>query len=396
MRVGIDATCWSNPRGYGRYTRNLLSALLAERDHHEYILFVDRETFTNSAWPMPMDAQIVVVPTRVSPSAAASAAGRRSLFDMWRMAAAVGRTALDLLFFPSVYTYFPVLPRFRILLGVHDVIAEAYANQVFPSRFHRLLWLTKGWLGRSQANWIVTVSDHAQNRIIDWFRWPPQRIWVVGEAPAPIFRPLEDRTAIERVLLKQGLTPATPYIICLGGLNPHKNLTLLLEVVADLRSEAPFADLHLVLVGPAESDTFTPGVASLRQVVERLGLNAAVHFTGYIPDDEVVCFLNGALLLAMPSLEEGFGLGAVEAAACGTPVVASCNSPLPRLLEGGGFFIDPQQPQEWRPALARLITDKALRCQMGCIAQRRAEALTWQRSAQEFRALLHRIEVAGV
>lgn len=387
-RIGIDATCWSNPRGYGRFTRNLLGALLAEPDGYEYVLFVDQATHAECAWPLPSGAQVVVVPTQVAPSAAASADGRRSLADLWRMGAAVARTDLDAFFFPSVYTYFPVPPGLRVLLGVHDVIAEVYAEQVFPGRLQRLLWGMKGWVGRAQATYIVTVSEHARQRIAEHFGWPDRRLWVVGEAPAPVFRPLADPAAADGLLAGQGMAPGARYIMCLGGLNPHKNLLMLLDVLGELHRDAQFRDLHLVLVGPAEEDTFTPGAGSLRRHLQELGLQDVVHFTGYIEDEGVVRWLNGAKALVMPSLEEGFGLGAVEAAACGTPVIATSNSPLPQLLAGGGCFVDPRQPEELRLALVSLLEDEEARLAKGEAARQMAGRLTWQRSAAQFRALL--------
>lgn len=391
MRVGIDATCWSNPRGYGRFTRNLLAALLAEPHEHQYVLFVDRATHDHCAWPLPAGAEIVVVPTSMAPSAAASANGSRSLVDLWRMTAAVARTELDVFFFPSVYTYFPVLPGLRVLLGVHDVIAETYARQVFPGPLQRWLWSVKGWLGRRQSACIVTVSDYARDRIAEHFDWPADRLWVVGEAPAPVFRPLANRGA---ALAARGFAPNDRYIMCLGGLNPHKNLLMLLDVLGQLHADPNYADLRLVLVGPAEEDTFTPGAGTLRRRLRELGLENAVHFTGFIEDEEVVAWLNGALALVMPSLEEGFGLGAVEAAACGTPVIATCNSPLPQLLDGGGLFVDPVRPEQLHAALATLLTDEDCRRRLGETALQRAQALTWPRAAGQFRALLDTLEAA--
>lgn len=390
MRVGIDATCWSNPRGYGRYARGLLAALLAEPSSHDFVLFVDAHT--RSKWPMPDGAGYVVVPTTEAPTVAASASGRRSVRDLLAMTRAVARAPLDVMFYPSVYSYFPAVTRARVVLGVHDVIAEDHPRLVFPHRRQRLMWAAKGRLARWQADHIVAVSEHSKAGIVRRFGWPPERVRVVGEAPDPVFRPVGDTAAIGRALARHGLGPAARFIVYLGGLNPHKNLGALFGALAGLRREARFADLRLLLVGPAESDTFTPGALEARRAVARLGIEAAVGFTGYVPDDEVACLLNAARALVLPSFDEGFGLPAVEAAACGTPVVATRNSPLPRLLEGGGLFVDPHRPEELRAALARLLGDEAGRRQTGRVARERARALTWQRAAAQFRALLAAME----
>ena len=378
-------------RGYGRYARGLLTALLAEPSPHEFVFFVD--VHTETAWSFPEGAQVVVVSTKEAPTEAATADGRRSILDLWAMTSALARMPLDVLFYPSVYTYFPAITRARIVLGVHDIIPELYPKLVFPSRHQRFLWQAKGWLAHRQADYILTVSDHAKDGIVHYFGWDTDFVWVVGEAPDPVFRPNTDQFAISQALTRQGLDPDSRFIVCLGGLNPHKNMEVLFEAMTKLRRQPQFADLQLVLVGPAESDSFTPGAATARQIVAQSGLSEAVHFTGYLPDTEVACLLNAAQLLAMPSLEEGYGLGAVEAAACGTPVVATKHSPLPQLLAGGGLFVDPRRPQEVTAALAEILGDKSKRQEMGRVALSRAQELTWQRAAGQFLELLAAIEV---
>lgn len=388
MRVGVDASCWANPRGYGRFTRGLLTELLARPARHEFVLLADQATLEQSPWPLPAHAQTAAVKTRQSATAAATAGGRRSLRDISAMARAVAGMRCDVFFFPSVYTYFPVRGCGQVLLGVHDIIAENYPDYVFPNRKHRLFWTLKGWLARRQADYIVTVSDYAGRSIARKFGWPQSRICVIDEAPDPVFRPIQDASQLAKALDAQGLGPETRFIVCLGGLNPHKNLVVLLEAVAELRRTPDYADLKLVLIGPVEGDTFTPGAAAVRAAIGRFGLDNCVRLTGYLADEEVACLLNAAQVLVMPSLEEGYGLGAVEAAACGTPVIATRNSPLPSLLGGGGLFIDPHNSAELRDALVTLLRDDTLRRTLGCQARERAHRLTWGRAADQFLGFL--------
>ncbi|MGI0001658.1 MAG: glycosyltransferase family 4 protein, partial [Nitrososphaeraceae archaeon] len=77
MRIGVDACCWSNRRGFGRFTRELLSALVAISQKNDYFFFVDNETASGNEFPDGMN--IVVASTSVAPTQAASASGRRSL-----------------------------------------------------------------------------------------------------------------------------------------------------------------------------------------------------------------------------------------------------------------------------------------------------------------------------
>ena len=103
MRIGVDATCWANARGYGRFARELLRAMVVEGASHEFVCFVD----DHSARCFDLSGagvRMVVVPQTAPPTTAASANGSRSLGDMWRRTRAVAREGLDVFITPSVYT----------------------------------------------------------------------------------------------------------------------------------------------------------------------------------------------------------------------------------------------------------------------------------------------------
>ncbi len=393
MRIGIDATCWANPRGYGRYARGLLSAVLERNREHDYVLFVDQHVRDTCA--LPDSAEIVVVSTGESQSSAASATSSRSPRDMLAMGAAVSRTPLDVFLYPSVYTYFPVWTRAIKIVGVHDVIPERFPALVFPERKARMLWNIKHWVARQQADYLLTVSDYARDGIVDVFKWDKSRIFVVGEAPDPVFKPASaDEVSAARE--KYGIPADARYVMFLGGLNPHKNLAVLVDAFAMLRRGGNTADpallnVHLVLAGPAETDLFTPGVRALRERIAALDLAEAVHVTGFVPDETAAALMTGARALVLPSLEEGFGLPAVEAAACGTPVIATNRSPLPQLLGDGGLYFNPLASDVTlflQNALCTLLRDNSQYQTMARVALERSRALTWNRAADAFEFML--------
>jgi glycosyltransferase involved in cell wall biosynthesis len=390
MRLAVDASCWANERGYGRFTRSLLRAFLSRARRHELVLFVDAATADSVS--LPECARVAVVHTREAPAQAASASGSRSLSDLLLFSLAMSRAPADAFFFPSVYTFVPVLSARPVLVGIHDVIAEEYPDLVFPGVRGRALWTLKGVLARRQADLVVTVSEHAREGIQRLLGISPDRIRVVDEAADPAFRPLEPGERDAALLARLGLGGATRGVACLGGTNPHKNLGSLVDALAELRTQPSLSSLRLVLVGDAERDSFTPGLAALRERIAARAVGDAVVFAGGLSDAGAAQVLNAAELLALPSFSEGFGLPAVEAAACGTPVVATRNSPLPRLLEGGGLFIDPSRPRELVEALGRLLLDEPLRLAMATKARHRARALSWERSADQFEAILDEVE----
>ena len=134
------------------------------------------------------------------------------------------------------------------------------------------------------------------------------------------------------------------------------------------------------------------GFPLLRILSEICRLNSSLWYfdlTGFVPDDELRHLLSGATALVLPSENEGFGLPAVEAAACGTPVIATTASPLPELLEGGGIFVAPRDDVSLIAAMRSLATNRELRCELGARAYDRASVLTWAKSARSALAAVY-------
>ncbi len=385
LRIGIDATCLASRRGYGRFLRELLPALLEADDDHEYTLFADRET---AAGVDRFPVATVQPLTSTSQAGAASARGSRGLRDLWIMGRAVARERLDCMFFPSVYSYFPVPSRVPVVVAFHDVIAERHGDIVFPTRRNRWLWNVKVALARYRARAIITVSEWSRRALAERFGIPLERISVALEAPAPAFQPAADPLPRRAWLRKQGWPEDAQYLIYVGGFNPHKNLTGLVDAFAALVHDDPGSSLRLLLVGDFAGDVFHADVSALRERIARARLEDRVYFPGFVPDDELRHLYAGALCLVLPSLEEGFGLPAVEAAACGTACVATRNSPLPELLEGAGIFVDPTEPALLRGALERFVREPGLREKLGAVALSRAGALSWRDAAEVTRRTL--------
>jgi len=308
------------------------------------------------------------------------------------MSRALSSAHAEMVFFPSVYTWTPVFSREKVLLGVHDVIAEDYPDLVFPDKKSRFLWRLKSALAQAQADAFLTVSRYAREGIVRQFGHPIHRIHVVEEAPDPVFRPLAKDQVDSNLLRRMGIGAETRFFVYLGGINPHKNLGALVECMMELRAMPAFADVQLVIVGELEREIFTPGVAMLREKIKKLAADDAVILAGYLSDEEVCQIINLSMALVLPSFSEGFGLPAVEAAACGRPVIATRNSPLPDLLEGGGIFIDPTDPGNLLAALLRIASDEERREEMGKMNLKLAKGLTWRRSAAQFLEILETIE----
>ena len=385
LRIGIDGTCLASHRGYGRFLRELLPELLADPGPHEYVLFMDEATARNSELP---DMPVQRLRTTASQADAASGRGARNPLDLVRMGRGVTRQALDVFYFPSVFSWFPLPSSLPTALAIHDTIPERYGSIVFPRAWNRWLWQAKSWAARRQARTIVTVSEFARRRIAEVFEISSERIFVTPEAPCLAFAPVPDATRREAWLAERELPKDSAYFLFVGGVNPHKNVEGLLRALATLGPDERGREARLLLVGSYETDTFHSDAAPIRAAVERHGLSDRVHWVGFVPDEELRHVYAGAVAVVLPAFEEGFGLPAVEGAACGTPCVATKESPLPEILEGGGRFFDPQDDADLARALEFVWSRTDERARLAARALERVRALDWSITARATRSAL--------
>ena len=391
MLIGVDGTCWSNERGYGRFAREIVDAMVRLSPDDEFICFVDRESAARFRITAP-NARSVVVEAGTAASTAASASGYRSPFDMLAMTRAVARTRLDVFFSPSVYTYFPLPPGLRAVVTIHDAIAERFPSLTLPSTRARIFWNLKVKLALHQATRILTVSDYAAADIQRVLKIPRGKVDVATEAAAPAFRP-RDRGEIDLEARKIGVPEGARWFIYVGGFNPHKNIPSIIRAHAAVAARSGSDKPHLLLVGTLSRDVFLGDLSGAKAAIDEAGTEALVHWTGFVPDEPLSSLNSGAIALLLPSAAEGFGLPAIEAAACRTPVIATIESPLPQLLEGGGLFVVPDDEAALTGAMLELASDESFRSSMASRALQQASKLTWERGA---RAALSSLRAAAV
>ncbi|MEQ1692539.1 MAG: glycosyltransferase family 1 protein [Gemmatimonas sp.] len=380
-RIGVDVTTLANGRGFGRFTREVLTAMLPISSDAEWVLFADAraEAAAQAIAVTASRARVIVVPQSVSPTVAAAADGNRSPIDMLRLTRAVYRERLDAFFSPAVYGFFPTPPGLPLLACLHDAIAERFPEMTLPTARARLFWRLKSRLALAQSRLILTVSDYSARDLARFYGIAPSRIRVALEAPSSAYHPSDDLAAIRASAVRQGVPDGAPWFVYVGGFNPHKHVDVVVGAHAKVVAETGRA-VHLLLVG-ALTDVFHESIASIRQRIEHEGTASLVHWAGFVADDELRFLLSGAVASVLVSECEGFGLPAVEAAACGTPVIATTESPLPQLLPNGGHFVAPRDEQAVANAMTRLLVDPGHRATCARAALSGAQRLSWARTA---------------
>jgi glycosyltransferase involved in cell wall biosynthesis len=347
---------------------------------HEFFLFLDRPPEPEMLRP---GINIIQVDVSQRVTEAAVAEGNRSLRDVRSFTHAASSQSLDVMFFPAVYSWFPVSYRLPTVVTLHDAIAEHFPDLVFPHRKGRMLWSLKMRMARWQANRIMTVSNAAKREIIEYLRIKPGIIDVVSEAADAHFRPVLDAKIRASARKRAGLPADARMILYVGGLAPHKNIPGLLSGLAQAVGRARVDDVHLALIGDIEGDGFHSHYQELRQMVrDDNRLATRVHFTGYVSDADLVALYSDALALCLPSFSEGFGLPAIEAMACGVPVLASSAGSLPEVVGSAGLYFDPNSMEQIADAIHRLATEAGTLDGLRKEATEQAALFTWSSAAQ--------------
>lgn len=351
---------------------------------HEFVCFLDARAAASFELTAP-NVTPVVVPQRVSPTEAAAADSNRGVGDMLRLTRAVRQARPDVFFSPSVYTYFPLPLGMPAVVTVMDAIPERFPRLTLPTPKARLFWRAKTALAVAQARRVLTISDYAAKEVAAVHPRARGRIRVATLAPADVYRTQSSPEAVARTAAQVGLPAGARWFAFVGGFSPHKYVDAIVRALASLGNDFP---VHLVLVGATRGDSFLGAGDAIGTVVAAQGLEDRVHWTGYLPDEQVRDLLAGAVAVVLPSASEGFGLPPVEGAAQGTPTIATTESPLPELLAGGGLFVPPGAVGPIAAAMRTLLTDVARRDAMGRVARERALALSWGATAEATLATL--------
>ena len=373
MSIYIDVSPAVHQRaGLARYASRLARSLIAEHgQEHSFALFhngVDRGRRLDGLGTVPVRS----VPFGYKP---------------WRMAvwlaqmANVGfdRLVPDAELFHATEHLLLPLRTTPTVLTVHDL-----AFSLFPAYHRRLnyMFLTAAMpLFVRRATALITVSESTKRDLMRVYGVPAGKITVTYEAASSLFAPaLPDRVAAVRA--RYGLPQR--YLLTVGTIEPRKNLIRLVNALHLLRRLDP--GLSLVIVG---------GTGWLYQdffeLLEKLGDPQAVLLSGYVPDEDLPAVISGAEALVLASLYEGFGLPALEAMACGTPVVCSNASSLPELGGDAARYFDPQNTEDIARALQTVLSDADLRAEMRQRGLIQAARFSWQRTARETLAVYERV-----
>ena len=231
------------------------------------------------------------------------------------------------------------------------------------------------------ADRIIAASESERGTLVEHYGASPARIAIVPcGVDTEQFRPL-DRAAARRML---GLEADLPVLLFVGRIEPLKGIDVLVRAASQLES-----GYQLLVVGGDAKDARKK--AELQRLSHELGVVGNIRFVDAVPHEELPIIYNAADVCIVPSYYESFGLVALEAMACGVPVIASRVGGLKETVRDGqdGFLVPWRCPEPFAERVDLLLTNEPLRASMGEEARRAAEAYTWSAVAEQIEDVYH-------
>ena len=397
MRIVIDmqgAQTDSRYRGIGRYTLSLATAMVRNRGKHEILLALNGELADSISsirdnFHRLLPRENIRLWFAPGPNDAYDPANRarRAMAEQIREAfllslqpdAVVITTHFEEFAVSSIGEFELTTPVATILYDLFPLLhpAEHEKTEKFIFFYSRQL----DFLKRSRL--LLAISECSRQEAIQALSLADTDVVNISSACNPIFRKIENLDGrISSLYAKLGMTK--PFLLYVGAVDSRKNLHRYIQAYAALPSAV--RSRHQVLfAGKMPHDS----ISDLRKTARQFGLTKSeVIFSGHISDDDLILLYNSCALFILPSLYEGFGLPALEAMACGAPVIGSNTSSLPEVIGREEALFDPYSVNAISEKMYEGLTDEQFRRRLIVDGLAQAKNFSWDLSAQKAIAAL--------
>lgn len=364
-RIAIDCRAYGWA-GIGRYTRSLLKALLALESRHTFIALVGEKDAASlrrdlDAWIASGQLQVKTVED--------SYYSWREQTLFWYQ---VENLQADLIHF----THFnvPVFLQKRYVVTIHDVTRFFFPGQTQQGLLKQAVYEWVFQRAVERATRVIVVSETTRQALHDlqlFLRRDPSVIFEGVEEE--FFEPI---SATQRAKVHMLAGTQKQYILYVGVWMNHKNLPRLLRAFASVRRRFP--DLKLVMTGKPK-----PTYVNMLKLARAAGVADHVLFLGFVPEELLPALYAEAACVCLPSLYEGFGLPALEAAAAEAPVVTSNLGASAEIMKGSALLVNPEYEPGLVRALEQILGEKKLRRELIEKGKQRARQFDWGRCARE-------------
>lgn len=335
MKIAFDTTALNSAyktQGSGYYVRHLKDALLRYASEHEYVFFSIGQKVPNN---------------------------------------------VDVVHFTSFNPFLRTIPLLNLkntVITVHDLIPLLFPKN-FPAGLKgKFVWKMNKTILR-MARSIITDSNASKADIKKILGMKENKIYSIPLAASDEFKVVSQE---KRFSLIKKLSLPEKFILYVGDATWNKNLPRIAQAVKQTQ-------IPLVLVGKIfdenrDSNIWNRSYHDFEKIIEK---NAQFIKLGFVDSNDLVTLYNTAQALLMPSLYEGFGLPVLEAMSCGCPVITSKRGSLSEVAGTAAVFVDPEDENDVKSAIERVVTDKVLRKKLSEKGFKNSERFSWKKAAEE-------------
>jgi glycosyltransferase involved in cell wall biosynthesis len=287
----------------------------------------------------------------------------------------------DLVHYPYFDPFKLSLPKNQqtpFIVTVHDLIPLEFKKH-FPVGIRGAIkWLIQKNTVK-KAKYILTVSHHSKYSISKILGYPADHIYPTYLAADDIFRPIKDKTLLNKIKTKYNLPDK--FILYMGDVNWNKNIPTLVKACLELRY--PLVIVGSAVTKPAPVHPWTEDLRWVQQKYQQLGgkSNSELIFAGYAPDEDLPSFYNLATAYCQPSFAEGFGFAHVQAMQSGCPVVYSDRGSMAEIMDYSGLMFNPESIESLKKALSTYWNHPKVRQQYIKKGLNRAKYFDWKFTA---------------
>ena len=363
MKIGIEAKwLFDGPPSGQRVVENLVRSLADVAVGHELHLFLDSRA---RGEPVPVD-----IPERQRHYVWAK---NNQLANIFVVPRAADRAGLDAVIYQNFSPPRSGTRHARVAF-VHDVIFESHPE--FFTRRERLYFTPLRYLTRC-ADRVCTVSGSERSRLVKFGYAREDRVDVVPNGVDEAFAPREHMSGMESERVLDRFDAPERFVLYVGRLNARKNVAALVRAVAHFTTP----DLQLLIAGAPDATS-----EDLAGIAASCGVANRVKFLGHVSDADLRVLYSAATVFCFPSLDEGFGLGPLEAMASGTPAVVSNAPVMVETCGDAAVYVDPRDPKAIANAIEELVSDGARHTELRYAGLVRARSFSWNESARRLLA----------
>lgn len=361
MRIAIDCRMYGNEKftGIGTYIQRLTDELFKLDAENEYILFITEPEFSKFTPPNDRVKKVLVT----SP--------HYSYAEQFKLPFEFAKEKFDLIHYPHFNS--PILFPKKSICTIHDITPLFFPGHKMKSIVRRLAYRLVFKATLAKARKVITISQSTKRDLVKYLRVNPKKIEVIYEGVDETFKPIENSAIITNT--KERLNITKPFIFFVGVWRGHKNIEALVRAFNILKEKYKIP--HQLVIGGRADLHYT----KIQETIDQSPFQNDIITPGYISDSDLPILYASAEAFVLPSFIEGFGLIAIEAQACGCPVVSTNTTSMPEVLADSAEFFDPNNVEQMAEQIYKVISNADLRKKLIAKGFENVKRFSWKKCA---------------